>query len=81
MNLSPLFEAHAIDTDLAGQGELWTWTTPLEGGVRRLDREVADWNLSETRVLWPFRKGRNRLLFKLHNGLGTMFVSVVLSPP
>jgi hypothetical protein len=49
--------------------------------VRRLDREVADWNLSETRILWPFRKGRNRLLFKLHNGLGTMFVSVVLSPP
>lgn len=49
--------------------------------VRGLRREVAEWNLSEARILWPFRKGRNRLMFKLHNGLGTMFVSVVLSPP
>jgi hypothetical protein len=39
-----------------------------------------DYNFSEGKRVVHFRQGRNKLFFKLSNGLGSLFFSLVLSP-
>ena len=48
------------------------------GGYRSLPTYVRDWNLTESRRRLHFRKGRNRLLFRLENGYGLQFFSMVI---
>jgi len=47
---------------------------------RYLTGRIATLNLNETSRVVRLHKGRNRLLFKLYNGSGATFISVVLSP-
>lgn len=44
----------------------------------RLTEDIAHMNLSEGKRKLHFRKGRNTLLFKLYNGSGAMFFSLVI---
>lgn len=46
---------------------------------RGMSKEISDWNLTEDKGRLHFRKGRNRLLFKLNNGLDALFFSLVLT--
>jgi hypothetical protein len=46
---------------------------------RSMKNEINQWNLSENKGLLHFRKGRNKLLFKLNNGIDAVFASIVLS--
>jgi hypothetical protein len=46
----------------------------------RLNTEIGQLNLVEGRRRVLLRQGRNRLLFKLYNGIDLMFFSVVISP-
>jgi hypothetical protein len=48
------------------------------GGYRSLPSYMRDWNLTENRRRLHFRKGRNRLLFRLENGYGLQFFSMVI---
>lgn len=47
--------------------------------ARTGDEQKNNWNLTETKKLFHFNKGRNKILFKLSNGPMQTFFSLVLS--
>jgi len=62
---------------------VWTGGAPMKPwflvDARSMTREIAEHNLTEGKVRLRLRRGRNRILFKLHNGVEVMFFSLVLT--